>query len=168
MEGVLIRRLFLLLGRTTKNKNTIMAIIGGKPAPEPPIKNGLGNPQDINMIGQGAVFEGSITTTSDIRISGRVEGKVEVQGKVFISADGVVDGELSATNADIAGAVNGRLTVTERLVVRSSAQIDAEMSASRLIMEEGAVFTGKVEMGQVSKLKSRSGNGAAVPVNDKL
>ncbi len=143
-----------------------MAIIGGKPAPEPPVKTGMGNPQDINMIGQGATFEGTITTTSDIRISGRVKGTVNVQGKVFISADGVIDGELSATNADIAGKVNGMLAVSERLVLRSSAQIDAQMSASRLIMEEGAVFTGKVEMGQVSKLRSRSENGS-VPVNEK-
>ena len=143
-----------------------MAIIGGKPAPEPPAKTGIGNPQDINMIGQGAIFEGSIRTTSDIRISGRVKGDVTVQGKIFISADGIVDGEISATNADIAGSVNGQLTVTERLVLRSSAQIDAQMTASRLIMEEGAVFTGKVEMGQVSKLKSRSNNGS-VPVKEE-
>lgn len=103
-------------------------------------------PGQINMIGDGTVFEGTLRADSDIRISGRIVGKIQVGGKVIVAQEGSVEGELEATSADIAGSVQGDLNVAERLVLKSSARVDGNIRTLRLVVEEGAVFNGKCEM----------------------
>ncbi|NND70584.1 MAG: polymer-forming cytoskeletal protein [Rhodothermales bacterium] len=120
--------------------------------PTPPTSSTV--PGQINMIGEGTVVEGTLKADSDIRISGRVVGKVEVDGKVIIAQEGSVDGDLIATNADVAGSVEGHINVSGRLILKSTARIDAEIKTNRLVVEEGAVFEGQCEMGKMTSVKA--------------
>lgn len=113
----------------------------------------------INMIGQGTVVEGTLHAESDIRVSGRVVGKLHVEGKAIIAQEGLIEGELVAASADVAGSVQGELRVSERLVLMSSARIDGDIQTDRLIVEEGAVFTGQCEMGDTSRQNGRQVSG---------
>jgi cytoskeletal protein CcmA (bactofilin family) len=102
----------------------------------------------INLVGEGTVFEGTVRADSDVRTSGRIVGTLEVEGKAMISESGSVDGEIIATNADIAGAVQGEIHVEERLMLKSSARVEGTIEAGRLVVEEGAQFSGECEMGR--------------------
>ncbi len=104
----------------------------------------------INMIGEGTVFEGTLTSESDVRISGRVEGKLEVKGKVIVAQEGTVDGEIKASSLDVAGKVTGDVMIEERVVLKSSAQIEGNIQTARLVVEEGASFNGRCQMGSRS------------------
>ena len=101
----------------------------------------------VNLVGEGTVFEGTIRAESDVRASGRIVGTLEVDGKTMIAEEGVVEGEIIATNADIAGQVEGEIRIEERLVLKSTARVDGKIETDRLIVEEGAQFTGQCEMG---------------------
>jgi len=101
----------------------------------------------INLVGKGTVFEGTVRAENDVRASGQVIGTLQVEGKAMISESGSVDGEIIATNADIAGRVHGEIEVEERLVLKSTAQIDGNIKTDRLVVEEGAEFTGECQMG---------------------
>ncbi len=103
-------------------------------------------PSQINMIGEGTVFEGTLRSESDVRISGRIVGKLHVGGKAIVATEGVVDGEMVATNAEVAGSVQGEIKVKELLVLKNSARIDGNIEANRLIVEEGSIFNGKCQM----------------------
>ena len=107
-------------------------------------------PGQINMIGQGTVVEGTLRAESDIRVSGRVVGKLHVEGKAMIAQEGLVEGELVATSADVAGSVQGELHISEQLILKGSARIDGDIRTERLIVEEGAIFTGQCEMGETA------------------
>ncbi|HET6567366.1 MAG TPA: polymer-forming cytoskeletal protein [Rhodothermales bacterium] len=109
---------------------------------------GVPGPGQINMIAEGTVLEGTLKATGDVRISGRIVGKLFVEGKVVVTQEGVVDGELSAVSADVAGSVLGEVTVKERLVLKNTAAVDGNVRAARLVVEDGAVFGGKCQMGQ--------------------
>ena len=111
-------------------------------------------PGQINMIGEGTIVEGTLKADSDIRISGRVVGKVEVDGKVIVAQEGSIDGDLVATNADIAGSVEGQINIHGRLILKSTARIDAEIKTNRFVVEEGAVFQGQCEMGKMTTVKA--------------
>lgn len=100
----------------------------------------------INMIGEGTVFEGTFRAQSDVRVSGRIIGKLHVEGKAIITQEGVVEGEIVATSADVAGTVHGDVHVTERLVLKGSARVEGQILTGRLVMEEGAAFNGKCQM----------------------
>jgi len=101
----------------------------------------------INMIGEGTVFEGTLSADSDIRISGRVVGKLDIKGKVIVAQEGVIEGEVIAMNLDVGGRIHGDVHVEERVVLKSSARVEGNIKSSRLVVEEGAVFNGECQMG---------------------
>lgn len=101
----------------------------------------------VNLVGEGTVFEGTVRAESDVRASGRIIGTLEVQGKTMIAEEGSVEGEIITTNAEIAGQVQGEIHVEERLVLKESARVDGKIETDRLVVEEGAQFTGECEMG---------------------
>lgn len=122
-----------------------------------------GNPiQDqINLVGEGTVFEGTLRAESDVRASGRIVGRLEVTGKAIVAEGGAVDGEIQATNADIAGHVQGEIHVEKKLVLKSTARVDGNIRTDRLVVEEGALFTGECEMGAGAATNgASSGSGA--------
>lgn len=101
----------------------------------------------VNLIGEGTVFEGTLRAESEVRVSGRIVGTLEVKGKTMIAEEGAVEGDMIATNADIAGEVEGEIHVEERLVLKSTARVDGTIETDHLIVEEGAKFTGECDMG---------------------
>jgi len=121
--------------------------------------NQTGTVQDqVNLVGEGTVFEGTVRAKSDVRASGRIIGTLEVEGKTMIAEEGAVEGEIIATNAEIAGQVQGEIHVEERLVLKSTARVDGKIETDRLVVEEGAQFTGECEMGTpISESTTASG-----------
>ncbi|MFO8099168.1 MAG: polymer-forming cytoskeletal protein [Salinibacter sp.] len=105
----------------------------------------------VNLVGEGTVLEGTLRAENDVRTSGRIIGTLRVRGKAIVADGGAVEGEIYAVNADIAGHVEGEIHVEERLVLKSSAQVDGRIETDRLVVEEGAQFTGECKMdGSVS------------------
>ncbi len=113
-----------------------------------------GTPAQLNMIGEGTVIEGTIRSEGDIRISGRLVGKLFVRGKAIVSQEGVIEGDLSASSADIAGQIHGMADVEERLVLKGTARVEATLRTGRLVIEEGAVFNGECQMGNLAPVSS--------------
>ncbi|SHK86048.1 bactofilin family protein [Rhodothermus profundi] len=120
-------------------------------------------PNQLNLVGEGTVFEGTLRTPHDIRISGRVIGTLHVQGKAIIAAEGILEGELYASSADIAGRVQGDLVIEETLLLKETAQVEGRIQTGRLVVEAGAVFDGECRMGKVDRVIETK----ATPPTDK-
>ena len=122
-------------------------------------------PSQINIIAEGTVFEGTMQADSDVRVSGRIVGKLKVKGRAVIAPEGTIEGEVAASNATIAGTVQGDIIVTERLTLATSARVEGSIKTTRLIVEEGAVFNGECLMGQPGQLRKKPSapQGAALP-----
>lgn len=125
-----------------------MALFGSEKKQKPMAKQKGAIPQHINLVGEGTTFEGTLRAGSDIRASGRVIGRIEAKGKAIVAEAGMVEGEIIATNADIAGNVQGEIHVEEQLVLKSTARVDGTIETDRLVVEEGAIFTGECRMGE--------------------
>ena len=110
----------------------------------------------VNIIGQGTTIEGTLSAKSDVRISGRVVGDVRVEGKTVITPEGIVEGEVESGSADIAGRVVGQVRIKDRLVLKESARVEGDLHVGKLVIEDGAAFTGRCDM-----------SGQPVPANGK-
>jgi cytoskeletal protein CcmA (bactofilin family) len=55
------------------------------------------------IIGAGTVINGDIQSDGDIRIDGLLSGNLVAKSKIFIGAEGTVDGNIHAHQADVQG-----------------------------------------------------------------
>jgi|GEM_PF-407141 len=120
-----------------------------------------GTPNQVNMIAADATFEGTLRATSDVRISGRLDGTLDVEGRVVVAEGGTVEGEITAANIDVAGTVEGELVASELLVLRASAVVEGQLQSERLVIEEGAVFHGECIMGEQARKALHQKDGQA-------
>ena len=127
-------------------------------AAAPDARGRAANPaEQHNLIGRSTVLQGTLRSNGNVNISGTVEGNVEVEGRTMVMAGGVVEGEVSSTSAEIGGTVNGRVSVRERLVLKSTAVVEGDIRTGKLVVEDGAQFNGKCEMGTAASPRTASG-----------
>lgn len=107
----------------------------------------MANSSAINTLVEGTYTEGTISTQRDLRIDGTVTGNINCEGKLIIGPTGNVDGDVTSHNAVVEGKFNGNLTVHEVLDVRESATVTGEIKTGKLLVQNGATFTGNCDMG---------------------
>ena len=100
----------------------------------------------INIITDGTVIKGDIIASGDFRLDGKLEGNIQLNGKLVIGDSGLVNGNVLCQNANIIGTVNGNLSVKELLSLHSSARVRGDILINKLSIEPGAAFSGKCRM----------------------
>ncbi|MEM1055081.1 MAG: polymer-forming cytoskeletal protein [Bacteroidota bacterium] len=100
-----------------------------------------------NIIGSGSTVEGTLRAGGNVHISGTVNGNVEVEGRTVVMPGGVIDGELISTSAEVGGHVKGQVRCSERLVLKPTAVVDGDIQTVKLVIEDGATFNGRCQMG---------------------
>lgn len=103
-----------------------------------------------NLIGNGTSIKGDIESNGDIRIDGNLTGSIKCNGKVIIGPTGVLNGDILCKQADISGTVRGTIKTEELTSLKSTARVEVELVTKQLLIEVGAVFTGKCTMTQQS------------------
>ena len=99
-----------------------------------------------NQIAKGTVIRGDVTTEGVLRIDGTLIGSIDSKGKVVVGPTGKVEGEVTCQSANISGEMRVTLRVEGLLDLRSTGKIYGDMQIGKLNIEEGAIFSGKVEM----------------------
>ena len=99
-----------------------------------------------NIIGKNTTFVGNITSEGDFRIDGKVEGNIKTSGKVIVGQEGMIEGIVECSNADIEGKVLGSLIVDQLLLLKSSAHISGDVVLDKISVEPGAVFNASCTM----------------------
>ena len=105
----------------------------------------------INMIGAGTVITGDIQSKGDIRVDGTLKGSVNTSGKVVLGKDGVIEGDVVCTDADVSGTIKAKISVAQLLSLKSTAKLNGDIVTNKLSIEPGASFTGSCSMGAVIK-----------------
>lgn len=83
--------------------------------------------------------------TESMRIDGTVMGDIDVEGLINISETGCVNGSIMAGSVRVAGRVFGNITCRNALHLATTADITGDVLTSILIVDEGAIFTGRCE-----------------------
>jgi cytoskeletal protein CcmA (bactofilin family) len=111
------------------------------------INSGIGH----NIIAQGTKVVGTITTNSDIRIDGTIEGDVKCSGKMVIGEQGLVKGTVECQSAEIMGTLDGKINVKYTLALRATSRLKGEINTQTLMVEPNAIFNGSCTMGNDSE-----------------
>jgi len=98
-------------------------------------------------VGRGiALSGGAISDCERLEVHGTVEVSLNHALELSIAESGVFRGEAEIEEADISGAFDGAITAKTRLVVRATGRLSGTIRCARLMVEEGAQVSGRIEM----------------------
>jgi len=98
-------------------------------------------------IGPSVVIKGEMSAQEDLRIAGRVEGRIDVEGYTLtVEESGHVHADVAAAGIVIAGTVKGSMVAERRIELRGSANVEGDITAPIVRVDEGAVLRGKVDI----------------------
>lgn len=108
--------------------------------------------KELNMVGAGTVVEGKIRSQGSVRIDGKVIGEVIASESLAVGVMGEVEGNITGKNITIGGKIRGSVSAAEKVVFESKSVIRGDVRATKLVIDEGSIFDGKVSMSEKAPL----------------
>ncbi|MCC6314512.1 MAG: polymer-forming cytoskeletal protein [Thermomicrobiales bacterium] len=120
-----------------------------------------------SLIDRDSRFEGVFTSQRDLRIEGQAKGTIECNGTLFIAEGAVVDATVESDHLTVAGELSGEVRCRGRLQLMPSGRLRGKVSTHSLIINEGAVYEGELDMPSTGEAlpASRTGANAPVPIS---
>lgn len=104
------------------------------------------NVNDVSRISTGTLIKGEVTSDSDIRVDGSVNGKLFSKGKIVVGETAVLKGDLLCNVVDMWGKMDGDIYVKDVLSVKNSAVINGNIYVRKFQVEMGAQINGSCHM----------------------
>lgn len=125
-------------------------------------------------IGESVRFEGTLSGLEDVVVDGEVRGAIRLpECSVTIGPSGRIDADIEARNLTVFGHITGNIVCLERMRLCKSGSIDGDVRAPRILIEDGAVVRGRIEVAKtppasqaVPQSKSASLSTQALPSAD--
>jgi cytoskeletal protein CcmA (bactofilin family) len=99
------------------------------------------------VIGSDTHIKGEVTFESTARIHGTVEGQINTKGELQIAEGATCKAGIEAGKVLVEGTVEGDITAKERLELSAKSKVKGDITAARLVVAEGAVFSGHLTVG---------------------
>ncbi len=123
----------------------------------PPVR--IGEPQpvrskNVSVIGPTLVFKGELSADEDLVIEGTIEGTIAHHKKnLTIGSKGRVSADIHATSVLVEGHLDGDIHSDGLVSLAKGATVNGNIYCARLVLQDGALFNGKVVMEKQSPLK---------------
>ena len=101
---------------------------------------------DVSRIAQSVVINGDITSQTDIRIDGKMDGTLYSKGRIVVGESAKLQGNMLCSNVDFWGRMDGDIYVRDVLSVKSTAVINGNIQVRKLQVEMGAQINGTCKM----------------------
>lgn len=105
-----------------------------------------------SVIGPTLKFKGELSANEDLIIEGQIEGKIAHQDKnLTVGKEGRVNADIAARTVEIFGKVEGDIRGDDIVKLAKTADVKGNIRCARIVMEDGAQFSGSIEMSQKAK-----------------
>ena len=113
----------------------------------PPGSPPFAAPGKAAVIGPGIVIDGDISGSENLVIEGKVRGRIHLAAhEVTVGQSGEVNADISAKVIRVAGKIKGDLSGKEKVIISSTGNVHGNIVAPRMLLEDGAVFKGSIDM----------------------
>lgn len=101
----------------------------------------------MTNIGPSLKITGDVTSHEDMTVHGTVNGTITMQeGTLVVAPTGTAEANVQGSQITVHGTVAGDLAATVRIELAATAKVDATLTAPSLVLREGAVLNGTVEV----------------------
>jgi cytoskeletal protein CcmA (bactofilin family) len=116
-------------------------------------KNGNEPQTSVTIINSKTRILGKIFSEANLRVDGTIEGNINCSSKVNIGPSAKIIGDIVCQQGEIECEVQGNIFCEDQLKLNATANISGDIYTKRLIVESGALFNGKCEMGQTKAVE---------------
>lgn len=110
--------------------------------------------RNVSVIGPTLVFKGELSADEDLVIEGTIEGTIAHHKKnLTVGKQGRVTADIHASSVLVEGALNGNIHSDGLVSLAKTAVVEGDIFCARLVFEDGASFTGRVDMAKLNPLK---------------
>ncbi len=110
--------------------------------------------KNVSVIGPTLVIKGELSADEDLVIEGTIEGAIAHHKKnLTIGKEGRVTADIYASSVLVEGELNGDIHSDGLVSLAKGAMVIGNVYCTRIVMEDGARFNGKIEMAIPSPLK---------------
>lgn len=97
-------------------------------------------------IGRTTRVVGRLTGDGDLLVEGRVEGEVALRGHLEVAEGAVIAAPVEVSDLTVDGTVDGDVVARGAVSIRSTGVLRGAITAPQVAIDEGARFTGRIEM----------------------
>ena len=115
---------------------------------------GNGKSQLNGFLDAGSHLRGDLHFEDTFRIDGKLTGKVDSTGDLYVGERGEVEGEVKVGRLFVTGKVDA-VVHADRVEVAPGGQLRGQVETPTLVIDEGAIFEGQ------SRMVERRGPGAS-------
>jgi cytoskeletal protein CcmA (bactofilin family) len=108
---------------------------------------GLSSSQtSMSYLGKSMKIKGKISSDEYLTVEGQVEGNIDISKTLTIGKNGYVNGTINADIVKLDGKAEGNITAASKLEIASSGTFQGTIKSDKLVIDEGAIFKGKVNV----------------------
>jgi len=99
-------------------------------------------PGGETVLGNDVAFKGEISFENNMRVEGKIEGKINSKGRLSLGKGAQITAEVVIGQLAVEGTFKGNVVASERIELASSAHVLGDIRAPKLVIAEGATFVG--------------------------
>ena len=99
-----------------------------------------------SLVDRHSAFDGDFRSQRDLRVEGELKGNVICEGTLFVSEGATIAATVEAEHVTVAGELTGEVRCRGRLQILPSGRVRASVSTGSLVIQEGAIYEGQLEM----------------------
>jgi len=106
------------------------------------------------VIGPETRISGEVRGEEDLIVRGRIDGKVQLTQTLTVEKGATVQADVDVRHLVVAGTVVGAIVASESVKLTSTARVVGDLASPRVIMEAGAAYRGRVDMGDIAAARA--------------
>jgi cytoskeletal protein CcmA (bactofilin family) len=106
------------------------------------------------IVGAETRISGEIRGEEDLVVKGRVDGKIQLTQTLTVEKGAIVQANVDVRALVVAGTLVGNIVASESVRLAPSARVVGDLAAPRVVMEAGAAYRGRVDMGDVEAARA--------------
>ena len=105
--------------------------------------------RNVSVIGPTLIFKGELSADEDLIIEGQIEGTIAHHKKhLTVGKQGRVKADIHASSVIVLGQLIGDIHSEGTVSLAKGADVIGDIYCGRIVMEDGARFQGKIDMGE--------------------
>ncbi len=110
-----------------------------------------------SVIAADITITGKIDGTGNVRLAGRFEGDVHIEGNLIIDVGAKLTGGVHAKSVAIGGEVDGNIESAASVELLTTGVLNGDLKAGTLTVAAGSRMRGRAEFGWGEELPAKSG-----------